>query len=311
MEYRRLGRTGVWVSEIALGCAHLGSEPADENEAINLVHKAIDLGINFIDTANIYVRGRSEEIIGKALKGIRHQVVLATKVRGMMGEGKNDEGLSRYHIFRQVEASLRRLQTDYIDLYQVHWWDEDTPLDETLRALDDLVRQGKVLYIGCSNFAAWQLCKSLWLSDKNGWACFESNQVRYNLLDRNIEHELIPLCESEGVGILAYSPMGGGFLAKATMPQNPPVIWARSRKDRQSEGVTEREKRIWQTVNQMAQKYGRPMSHIALAWVLRLPVVSSAIVGASNIAQLEESTKASGFKLENEDITFLNEQSGD
>ncbi|MCS7266066.1 MAG: aldo/keto reductase, partial [Armatimonadetes bacterium] len=136
-------------------------------------------------------------------------------------------------------------------------------------------------------------------------------QVRYNLLDKNIEHELIPFCESEGVGILAYSPMGGGFLAKATMPQNPPVIWARSRKDRQSEGVTEREKRIWQTVNQMAQKYGRPMSHIALAWVLRLPVVSSAIVGASNIAQLEESTKASGFKLENEDITFLNEQSGD
>lgn len=311
MEYRRLGRTGVWVSEIALGCAHLGSKPADESEAIKLVHRAIDLGINLIDTANIYVGGRSEEIVGKALKGIRHQVVLATKVRGRMGGGKNDEGLSRYHIVRQVEASLRRLQTDYIDLYQVHWWDENTPLDETLRALDDLVRQGKVLYIGCSNFAAWQLCKSLWLSDKNNWARFETNQVRYSLLDRSIESELVPLCESESVGILAYSPMGGGFLAKDPMPENPPVIWARSHRDRQSESVTERERRIWQTVKQLAQKYGRPMSHIALAWVLRLPVVSVAIVGASDIAQLEENASASGLRLEDEDIALLNQQSKD
>jgi len=311
MEYRRLGRTGVWVSEIALGCAHLGSKPADEREAIKLVHRAIDLGINLIDTANIYVGGRSEEIVGKALKGIRHQVVLATKVRGRMGGGKNDEGLSRYHIVRQVEASLRRLQTDYIDLYQVHWWDENTPLDETLRALDDLVRQGKVLYIGCSNFAAWQLCKSLWLSDKNNWARFETNQVRYSLLDRSIESELVPLCESESVGILAYSPMGGGFLAKDPMPENPPVVWARSHRDRQSESVTERERRIWQTVKQLAQKYGRPMSHIALAWVLRLPVVSAAIVGASDIAQLEENASASGLRLEDEDIALLNQQSKD
>lgn len=311
MQYRRLGRTGVWVSEIAFGCAHLGSKPSDESEAIKLVHRAIDLGINFIDTANIYVGGRSEEIVGKALKGIRHQVVLATKVRGRMGEGRNDEGLSRYHIFRQVEASLRRLQTDYIDLYQVHWWDANTPLDETLMALEDLVRQGKVLYIGCSNFAAWQLCKSLWLSDKNGWARFETNQVRYSLLDRSVENELVPLCESEGVGILAYSPMGGGFLAKDPMPESSTVFWARSRRDRQSEVVTEREQRIWQTVNQLAQKYGRPMSHIALAWVLRLSVVSSAIIGASNIAQLEENANASGFKLSDDDIEILNRQSDD
>ncbi len=311
MEYRRLGRTGVWVSEIAFGCAHLGSKPSDESEAIKLVHRAIDLGINLIDTANIYVGGRSEEIVGKALKGIRHQVVLATKVRGRMGEGKNDEGLSRYHIVRQVEASLRRLQTDYIDLYQVHWWDGSTPLDETLRALDDLVRQGKVLYIGCSNFAAWQLCKSLWLSDRNGWARFETNQVRYSLLDRSIEHELVPLCESEGVGILAYSPMGGGFLAKDPMPETPPVFWARSYRDRQVEGLSEREKRIWQTVKELAQKHGRPMSHVALAWVLRLPIVSSAIIGASNIAQLEENVRASGFKLSDEDIALLNEKSAD
>ncbi len=311
MQYRKLGRTGVWVSEIAFGCAHLGSEPSDESEAIKLVHRAIDLGINFIDTANIYVGGRSEEIVGKALKGMRHQVVLATKVRGRMGEGRNDEGLSRYHIFRQVEASLRRLQTDYIDLYQVHWWDENTPLDETLRALEDLVRQGKVLYIGCSNFNAWQLCKSLWLSDKNGWMRFETNQVRYSLLDRSIENELVPLCESENVGILAYSPMGGGFLAKEPMPETPTPAWARSHRDRQSEVVTERERRIWQTVKQLAQKYGRPMSHIALAWVLRLSVVSSAIIGASNIAQLEENANASGFKLSDDDIEVLNRQSED
>ncbi len=311
MQYRRLGRTGVWVSEIAFGCAHLGSKPSDESEAIKLVHRAIDLGINFIDTANIYVGGRSEEIVGKALKGIRHQVVLATKVRGRMGEGRNDEGLSRYHIFRQVEASLRRLQTDYIDLYQVHWWDANTPLDETLMALEDLVRQGKVLYIGCSNFAAWQLCKSLWLSDKNGWARFETNQVRYSLLDRSVENELVPLCESEGVGILAYSPMGGGFLAKDPMPESSTVFWARSHRDRQGEVVTGREQRIWQTVKQLAQKYGRPMSHIALAWVLRLSMVSSAIIGASNIAQLEENANASGFKLSDDDIEILNRQSED
>lgn len=311
MEYRRLGRTGVWVSEIAFGCAYLGQKPADESEGIKLVHRAIDLGINFFDTANIYVGGRSEEILGKALKGIRHQVVLATKVRGRMGEGRNDEGLSRYHIFRQVEASLKRLQTDYIDLYQVHWWDPTTPLDETMKALDDLVRQGKVLYIGCSNFASWQLCKSLWLSDKNGYARFESNQVRYSLLDRSIEPELLPLCESEGVGILAYSPMGGGLLAKDPMPESPPPPWARSHKDRQSEIVVERERQIWWAVKRLSQKYGRPLSHIALAWVLRLPTVSSAIIGASNIQQLEENAGASGFRLDSEDIAFLNERSED
>ncbi|MER3499953.1 MAG: hypothetical protein IMHGJWDQ_000445 [Candidatus Fervidibacter sp.] len=309
MEYRRLLRTGVWVSEIAFGCAHLGSKPADEQEAIQLVHRAMDVGVNFFDTADIYVGGRAEEILGKAIKGVRDQVVLATKVRGKMGEGKNDEGLSRYHIVRAVEASLRRLQTDYIDLYQVHWWDAHTPLDETLRALDDLVRAGKVLYIGCSNFSAWQLCKSLWLSDKNGWARFETNQVRYNLLDRSIEPELIPLCESEQVGILAYSPLGGGFLAKDPMPTNPPVFWARAPRDRQSETVRERESRIWKSVKELAQKHGRPLSHIALAWVLRLPIVSAAIIGASSIAQLEETVAASGFRLSDEDIAFLNERS--
>jgi aryl-alcohol dehydrogenase-like predicted oxidoreductase len=309
MEYRRLGRTGVWVSEIAFGCAHLGSKPADESDAIGLIHRALDLGINFFDTANIYVGGRSEEIVGKALKGVRDQVVLATKVRGRVGEGKNDEGLSRYHIVRQVDASLRRLQTDYIDLYQVHWWDANTPLDETLEALDDLVRAGKVLYIGCSNFAAWQWCKALWLSDKNGWARFETNQVRYSLLDRSIEAELVPLAGSEGLGILAYSPMGGGFLAKDPMPETPPVSWARARMDRQSEGLTERERRIWRVVKELAQRHGRPLSHIALAWVLRLPVVSAAIVGATNLAQLEENASASGFRLSDEEIRWLERES--
>jgi len=153
------------------------------------------------------------------------------------------------------------------------------------------------------------LCKSLWLSDKNGWARFETNQVRYSLLDRSIEPELLPLCESEGVGILAYSPMGGGFLAKDPMPDSPPIWWARGHRDRQSETITEREKRIWQTVKQLAQKYGRPLSHIALAWVLRLPIVSSAIIGASNIQQLEENANASGLKLADEDIALLNQQS--
>lgn len=311
MEYRRLGRTGMWVSEIALGCAHLGSNPADEGDAIRLVHRALDLGINLFDTADIYVGGRSEEILGKALKGVRDQIVLATKVRGRTGQGKNDEGLSRYHIVRSVEASLRRLQTDFIDLYQVHWWDDDTPLDETLRALDDLVRAGKVLYIGCSNFAAWQLCKALWLSDKNGWVRFESNQVRYSLLDRSIETELVPLCQAENVGILAYSPLGGGFLGKDPMPENPPVAWARSQRHRDPNALSEEEKRVWQAVKDLAKKRGCPMSHIALAWVLHKPVISAAIIGASSLEQLEENAAASNFRLSDEEVKWLNERSGE
>ncbi len=307
MNYRRLGTTGVWVSEIAFGCWHLGSKPADENEAIRLIHRALDLGINFFDTAEIYGEGRSEEILGKVLKGVRHQMVIATKVRGRLKERSNEEGLSRYHIVRAVEASLRRLQTDYIDLYQAHWWDPYTPLEETLEALDILVRQGKVLYIGCSNYAAWQLCKALWLSDKHGWARFVTNQVRYNLLDRTIESELVPLCESEGVGILAYSPQGMGFLVKDPMPTHPEVAWVRSPRE-QGQTVTERERRTWEAVKQLATRYERPMSHIVLAWVLRLPVVSAAIVGASTIAQLEESARASGFRLNDDDIAYLNLQ---
>ncbi|GBC99726.1 General stress protein 69 [bacterium HR17] len=309
MQFRKLGRTGVWVSEIAFGCAHLGVKPADEGDAVELVHRALDLGINFFDTANIYAGGRSEEILGKALKGVRDQVVLATKVRGRVGEGKNDEGLSRYHIIRQVDASLRRLQTDYIDLYQVHWWDENTPLDETLQALDDVVRQGKVLYVGCSNFNAWQWCKALGLADKHGWARFETDQVRYSLLDRSVEADLVPFCVSEQKGLLAYSPMGGGLLAKRELPSSPPPPWARAPRDRHSDNFTDRERRIWQTVNAWAHKYGRPPSHIALAWVLHCPAVSAAIIGASNTEQLNEVIGASGWRLSDEAVAELDEVS--
>ena len=192
MDYVNLGRTGMEVSRICLGCLTFGGQ-ADEKESLRIVDTAWDAGINFFDTANVYTDTLSETYLGKALKGRRDRAVIATKVRGSMGPGVNDAGLSRKHIMDAVDASLMRLQTDYIDLYQVHSWDTDAPLEETLRALDDLVRQGKVRYIGCSNFSGWQLTKSLWISDLKGLARFETVQPRYNLLFRGIEEELLPV----------------------------------------------------------------------------------------------------------------------
>lgn len=217
MNVKRLGRTGLWVSELCMGCMTFGGE-ADEATSIAMVERCLEAGINFFDTANVYTGGRSEEILGKALKPYRDKVVIATKVRARVAEGPNGEGLSRYHIMQQVENSLRRLRTDVIDLYQVHSWDENTPIEETLSTLNDLVRQGKVRYIGCSNFAAWQLCKALWVSDKHDWARFDSIQPRYNLIDRVIELELLPLCAAEGVGVMVYSPLAGGILTGNTAP---------------------------------------------------------------------------------------------
>ncbi|MCC7353095.1 MAG: aldo/keto reductase, partial [Anaerolineae bacterium] len=218
MEYRRLGRTGLKVSELCLGTG-VFSAPVDEETSHRILSAAFSGGINFIDTADIYSGwvahvGSSEEIIGRWLKNQpRGQLVIATKVRGSMGEGPNDQGLSRVHIMHAVEASLRRLQTDYIDLYQTHSPDDTTPLDETLRALDDLVHQGKVRYIGCSNYPAWKLCKALWVSDKHGLARYDCLQPHYNLIRRaEFERELMPLCQDQGLGVIPYSPLAGGFL---------------------------------------------------------------------------------------------------
>src|SRR5580658_2961284 len=218
MEYRNLGATGLKVSELSLGCMTFGRESSEEDSR-KMIDKFIEVGGNFLDTANVYAAGASEEILGRALKHHkRDQLVIATKVRFNAklftggAVGPNEIGLSRGHIMAEVERSLHRLQLDYIDLYQVHSWDFETPIEETMRALDDLVRQGKVRYIGASNFTAWQLMKSLWVSDKHGVARFDCLQPQYSLISREIEREILPLCRYEAVGVIPWSPLGGGFL---------------------------------------------------------------------------------------------------
>lgn len=288
MNYKRLGRTGLKVSELCFGCMTLGDE-ADENLSIRMVERCLEAGINFFDTANVYAEGRSETILGKALQGKRDRVVIATKVRHPVGMGPNDSGLSRYHIMQQVEISLRKLQTDCIDLYQVHRWDTDTPLDETLRALDDLVRQGKVRYVGCSNFSAWQLVRALWLSDKHDWARFDCIQPRYNLIDRAIETELLPACEAFGVGVMVYSPLAGGILTGKYKPGEPFPAGTRGaeseffRQNRAKPHLLE----LAQQIVPVMQRFDRPIVQTAVAWTLAHPAVTSAIIGARNMEQLE------------------------
>ncbi|MCS6949769.1 MAG: aldo/keto reductase [Armatimonadota bacterium] len=310
MKYKRLGATGLWVSELCMGCMTFGGE-ADEHTSIAMVERCLEAGINFFDTANVYTGGRSEEILGKALRPYRDKVVIATKVRARVAEGPNGEGLSRYHIMQQVEASLRRLQTDVIDLYQVHSWDENTPLEETLSTLNDLVRQGKVRYIGCSNFAAWQLCKALWLSDKHGWARFDSIQPRYNLIDRVVEMEILPLCQAEGVGVMVYSPLAGGILTGKYRPGEPPPPGTRAAENqwflerRAKPHNLERAQRIVEVLRQ----FGRPLVQTAIAWTISHPAVTCAIIGARHMEQLELILNGWSGALPAEEKAILDEAS--
>ncbi|MBU4427432.1 MAG: aldo/keto reductase, partial [Proteobacteria bacterium] len=221
MKYRRMGRTGLKVSEICLGTMTYGDQ-VEEARSLKIIRKALDSGVNFLDTADMYVEGKSEEIVGKALKGHRDSVVLATKVANRTGPGPNDVGLSRKHIMKAIEDSMRRLKTDYIDIYYVHLPDYETPIEESLHALDDLVHQGKVRYIACSNFRAWQLCKALWVSDIQNLARFDCIQPPYNLITRDIEYELLPLCGGEGVGVCVYNPLAGGLLTGKHDPKKSP-----------------------------------------------------------------------------------------
>lgn len=310
MEYRTLGRTGLKVSALCLGTMTFGWT-TDEATAHRILSAAVDLGINFIDTADIYPywapgawAGLTEEIIGRWLKGRRREaLVIATKVRGPMGPGPNDQGLSRKHLFEAVEGSLRRLGTDYIDLYQVHWPDEETPLEETLRALDDLVCQGKVRYIGASNFPAWLLCKALWISDKHGWARFDSLQPHYNLLHRaEFERELMPLCQDQGLGVIPYSPLAGGFLTGKYRRGAPPPAGSRG-------AVSERlnrylqDERAWAVLGRVeatARELGKTPAQVALAWLLNHPAVTSPIIGVSTVEQLHELVGAVGWRLPEE-----------
>jgi len=318
MEYRKLGRTGLKVSELGMGTMTFGWT-SDERSAYEVFSAFADAGGNFIDTADVYSRwapgnpgGVAETYIGNWLKGRpRDQFVIATKARGKMGEGPNDAGLSRNHLMRAVEASLRRLQTDYIDLYQCHSPDDDTPIEETLRALDDLMHQGKVRYIGCSNFVAWQVCKALWTSDKLNLARFESVQPHYNLAHRaEFERELMPLCRAEGLGVIVYSPLQGGFLTGKYRPRQPVPKGSRGENsERMSKYLTAQNFALIDKLEEMGKARGKTVAQMALGWLLTKPVITCPIVGANNVSQLEEILGAVGLRLGDEEIKTLNEMS--
>ena len=315
MEYRRLGGTGLKVAELCLGCMTFGRE-TDEANARKIVDRYIELGGNFLDTANVYAAGASEEITGRIIKERRQSLVLATKVRfnanAFLGKPvpPNEIGLSRVHIIAEVERSLRRLQTDYIDLYQVHSWDYETPIEETMRALDDLVRQGKVRYLGASNFMAWQLVKSLWVSDKHNYARFDCLQPQYSLISREIEREILPLCRSEQVGVIPWSPLGGGFLTgKYRSGQKPPEDSRLAKMDLWGRLANERNYRTLEAVEQVAKERGRSVPQIALAWVNQQPGVSSVIYGARTTEQNDENLSAIGLRLEKAELDALDKAS--
>ena len=314
MEYRSLGRTGVQVSALCLGCMNFGF-PTPEDESLEMIDAALAAGINFLDTANVYNRGRSEEIVGRALKrnGQRDRIVLATKVHGRMDDDDIlAAGNNRRHIVAQCEASLRRLQTDYIDLYQIHRPDSAVPIDETLRALDDLIRAGKVRYVGTSTFPAWQVMESLWIAKELGLNRFVTEQPPYHLLDRSIERELIPLAQTYGLAILPWSPLARGFLSgKYQRGQDVP---GDSRVARDMQGaMAERTKKhfselaflVLDEVQSLASAKGCTSSQLALAWCVRQPGVTSPIIGPRTLAHLKDNLGAVDVEISADDRVRL------
>jgi voltage-dependent potassium channel beta subunit len=310
VEYRRLGRSGVKVSEISLGSWLTYGGSVAEERARACIHKAYELGINFFDTANVYMRGTAEEIVGRALKCFeRDSYVLATKVYFPMGEGPNDRGLSRKHIIEQCHASLERLGVDYVDLYQCHRYDEDAPLEETLRALDDLVRQGKILYVGVSEWTAVQIADALRLAEEMNLERIVSNQPRYNMVQRQIEAEVIPLCEREGVGQVVFSPLAQGVLTGKYRAGEIPEQGTRAadpESNRFMQQVMNEE--VLSAVGKLssvASDAGLSMSQLALAWVLQHDNVSSAIIGASRPEQVEDNAEAAGVRLSTQVVSEI------
>ncbi len=317
MDYRNLGCTGLEVSELALGTMQFGWTTGEES-SFQVMDAFVEAGGNLIDSADIYSRwvegnpgGVSEEIIGRWMKTRRNRqdVVIATKVRGRMWEGANGEGLSRAHIMRAVDDSLHRLGTDYIDLYQTHWFDENTPIAETMRALDDLVRAGKVRYVGCSNYPAWRLAEALWTSDKHNLVSYISLQPHYNLMNRGeFEREMADLVKKHRIGVINYSPLGGGFLTGKYRRGEPLPVSDRA------EGIRERyyNERNFDLLDKMeeiGQAHGKAILQVALAWLLTNPLVTSPIVGANSVEQLQASLGAVGFRLGDEEMDALNELS--
>jgi len=321
MRYNQLGRTGLYVSELCLGTMTFGGEGRGlwesigtlEQEAVDgIVGRALAAGINFIDTADVYAQGHSEELLGRSLRNLgvkRSDVVIATKFNGAMGEGPNDRGASRGHIMDAVERSLERLQTDHIDLYQVHAFDLATPMEETLRALDDLVSRGLVRYIGCSNWPAWRMAKALGISERRGYARYETTQSYYTIAGRDLEREVVPLLIEEKVGLMVWSPLAGGLLSGKFGPGAPEGGDGR----RASFDFPPVDKdRAWQCVAAMREigdAKGVSVARVALAWLLAKPWVTSVIIGAKRIDQLDDNIAATTLILSPEEIAHLDEVS--
>ena len=312
MRYLVLGRTGLRVSELGLGTMTFGGAgiwetigALDQARADLLVAKSLEAGINFFDTADFYAAGESETMLGRALGAKRKDNVIATKVRLKMGEGPNHVGLSRSRVLAATDASLKRLGTDYIDLYQLHAPDPLTPIDETLRALEDLVRSGKVRYIGASNFAAWQMMKALWVSDRRGFARFEALQAYYNLIARELERELVPMLEDQQVGLLVWSPLAGGYLSGKVARDGSAPKDSRLASDRFLPLDPERGERIVDALREVANRHAVSPARVALAWLLAQPVVTSVILGARKPEQLDDNIAAARVKLRRDELDRL------
>lgn len=307
MDYVYLGRTGLEVSRFCLGTMTYGDWDLDEKTSLGIIDRVLDSGINFIDTADTYGKGTSEEIIGKALHGRRDRVIVATKFKVRTAEGPNGEGASRYRIMRQVEASLKRLNTDYIDLYQVHRPDPHTPLDETLRALDDLVAQGKVRYIGCSNFEAWRIVESLWTSEKMNLERFVTNQPSYSIFNRYIEQEILPASQRHGLATLAYSPLDGGWLSgKYRAGQPLPGNSRGERMDLDAPGNRAKLDKV-ERLARRAEDKGITLGQFALAWLLQRSIIP--VVGIRSEQQLADNLHALNVQLTEEDLKLVDEVS--
>lgn len=315
MDYVKLGNTGLDVSRLCLGCMSFGVAERwihkwvlDEEQSRLIIKKALELGINFFDTANVYSDGTSEEILGRAIRDYanRDEIVLATKVYNRMHEGPNGAGLSRKAIMSEIDKSLKRLGTDYVDLYQIHRWDYHTPIEETMEALHDIVKAGKARYIGASAMYAWQFQKALYVAEKNGWTRFVSMQNHLNLIYREEEREMLPLCKEEKIGVIPYSPLASGRLTRDWA-----VTTHRSETDQiqksKYDGTADADRLVVERVAAIAEKYGVPRIHIALAWLLQKAPVTSPIIGATKLSHLEDAVGALSLTLTPQEIMFLEE----
>jgi aryl-alcohol dehydrogenase (NADP+) len=315
MEYVRLGSTGLKVSRLCLGAMTYGDPNwrpwvLPEDASRPFIKRALDLGINFFDTADMYSIGRSEEVLGRALRDFaeRDNVIIATKVFNPMSDDPNDRGLSRKHIMASIDRSLTRLKTDYVDLYQTHRWDPETPIEETLQALHDVVKSGKARYIGASSMASWQFAKSLYLADRHGWTRFASMQNHYNLVYREEEREMLPLCREEGIGVIPWSPLARGFLG-GTRKRGDRTATARERTDHFAHDMyyTDADYDVADRAKEVANARGVSPAQVALAWLLRQPAVTAPIIGVSKLEQLEQAIGALDLKLSDDDVRRLEE----